>query len=133
MTDCDGPARPSLSCLQVALEPDQASLPCGPGHLLSPNDCRAAPVLPRRRVPAQSCPALLRPHGLLCPWDFPGEDTGEVAMSCSRFPDPGIAPASLASPTPAGLLYHWLPGKPICSPAHTLISLPSVSYPAARG
>ena len=37
----------------------------------------------------QSCPTLLRPHGLqptrlLCPWDFSGKNTGMVAISFSR-------------------------------------------------
>ena len=34
---------------------------------------------------------------LLCPWNFPGKNTGVVAM-----PDPGMEPVSLPSPAPAG-------------------------------
>ena len=121
MTDCDGPARPSLSCLQGPLEPDQASLPCGPGHLLSPNDCRAAPVLPRRRVPAQSCPALLGPRGLLCPRDFPGEDTGggcHVLLPVSRPGD--LTRVSCVSYTGRGFFTTGCPGSP-STPLHTLL------------
>ena len=37
---------------------------------------------------------------LLCPWDFPGKDTGMGLSfpSPGDLPDPGIEPASLASP-----------------------------------
>ena len=50
---------------------------------------------------AQSCPTLwfpgLQPTRLLCPWDFPGKNTGVVAISSSRAPSwPGTA-----SPSPA--------------------------------
>ena len=48
---------------------------------------------------AQSCWILLRPHGLqptrlLCPWDFPGKDTGVGLsfLSPRDLPDPGIEP-----------------------------------------
>ena len=43
----------------------------------------------------------LQPHGLgptrlLCPWDFPGKNTG---VDCHSIPDPGIELMSLVSPT----------------------------------
>ena len=46
----------------------------------------------------------LQPTRLLCPWSFPGKNTG----ACCRFPtpgdlpDPGMKPMSLASPPLAG-------------------------------
>ena len=44
----------------------------GKGHLTHPSRCYLV---------ARSCLTLLRPHGLqpsrlLCPWDFPGKNTG---------------------------------------------------------
>ena len=44
---------------------------------------------------------------LLCPWDFPGKNTG---VSChfllqEDLPDPGIKPVSLASPALAGRFF----------------------------
>ena len=46
----------------------------------------------------------LQPTRLLCPWSFPGKNTG----ACCRFPtpgdlpDPGMKPVSLTSPSVAG-------------------------------
>ena len=52
---------------------------------------------------AKLCPTLLGPHGLyptrlLCPWDFPGENTGVGCQSPSLedLPDPKIKPMSPA-------------------------------------
>ena len=50
-------------------------------------------------MPTQSRLTLLRPHGLLVHGIFQTRTLGWVAISSSRFPDPGIAPVSLASPT----------------------------------
>ena len=49
---------------------------------------------------AKSCPALLRPYGLqptrfLCPWDFPGKNTGVGCHFLLQGIDPGIEPRSL--------------------------------------
>ena len=55
----------------------------------------------------QSCPALCSPHGLwpvrlLCPWNFPGKNTGLGCHSYSRGSSPtGIEPGSLVSPASA--------------------------------
>ena len=69
-------------------------------------------------VLTQSC-VTLQPHGLyptrlLCPWDSPAKNTGadcHFLLQGNR-PDPGIEPASLASPalTSRFPLYHL--GKP---------------------
>ena len=43
-------------------------------------------------------------HQLLCPWDYPGKNTG-VGLpfpSPGDLPDPGIEPTSLRSPALAG-------------------------------
>ena len=52
----------------------------------------------------KSCPALLQPHGLqptrlLCPWDFPGKNTG---VGC-HFLLQGIFPTQGLNPC----LLHW--------------------------
>ena len=66
---------------------------------------------------AKSCPTLLWLHGLhpvrlLCPWDFPGKNTG---VSChfllqGNLPDPGIKPVSPA--LTSGFFTSVPPGKP---------------------
>ena len=47
---------------------------------------------------AKSCPTLCSPedcsHQVLCPWDFPGENTGVVCPG--DLPDSGIEPTSSA-------------------------------------
>ena len=53
------------------------------------------------------CPILLQPHGLqparpLCPWDFPGKNTG---VGCHA-PLQGIFPTHLSF-TGRQILYHW--------------------------
>ena len=68
----------------------------------------------------------LWPHGLyptrlLCPWDFPGKNTGVGShfllppRSFRDLPDPGIEHSSLASPVLAGGFFTTAPpGKPGC-------------------
>ena len=52
---------------------------------------------------------------LLCPWYFPGKDTGvgcHVLLQ-GELPEPGIKPPSLESPTEAGGFFTTPPpGKP---------------------
>ena len=70
---------------------------------------------------AQSC-LTLRPHGLkparlLCPWDFPGKNTGVGCHFLIQriFPTQKIKPVSPASPAVAGEFFTTAaPGKPIC-------------------
>ena len=56
----------------------------------------------------QSCPALVTPWCVVrqapfCPWNFPGENTGGVAISCcGDLPHTGIEAASPVSPALAG-------------------------------
>ena len=59
-------------------------------------------------------PRGLQPARLLCPWDFPGKNTGLGAISCSRGPSrPGDGTASLVPPALAGGLLTTAPrGKP---------------------
>ena len=85
------------------------------------SDTTEAPQQQQQHVKSlQSCPTLLQSHGLHparlhCPWDSPGNILKWVAMPSSRgFPDPGIEPASPASPVlqeDSLLLSHW--GSPI--------------------
>ena len=45
---------------------------------------------------------------LLCPWDFPGKNTGVSALLCpppGDLPNPGIEPVSLMSPASAGRFF----------------------------
>ena len=58
-----------------------------------------------------SCPTHVQPRGLwptrlLCPWDFPGKNTG---MGCHfllpKDPNPGIKPMSPESPAMAGRFF----------------------------
>ena len=66
----------------------------------------------------KSCPTLLWPHGLqparfLCPWDFPGKNTGvDCHLSSPGYlPDPEIKPMA---PALAGRFFTTeQPGKPI--------------------
>ena len=65
------------------------------------------------------CPTLrahgLQPARLLCPWNFPGENTGVGCHFASPgyLPDPGLEPASLVSPALAGGSFTAAPlGKP---------------------
>ena len=66
---------------------------------------------------AQSYPTLsgLQPARFLCPWDFPGKNTG---VGChfllqGDLPDPGIKPSSPVSPASAGGLFTTEPpGNP---------------------
>ena len=45
----------------------------------------------------------LQPPGLICPWDFPGKNTGELPLlTPGDLPDPGIEPESLAPPAGSG-------------------------------
>ena len=69
----------------------------------------------------QSCPTLCDlmdcspPTRLLCPWDFPGKNTGvHCHFSPPRIlPNPGIKPVSPASPALAdGFFTTVLPGQP---------------------
>ena len=62
-------------------------------------------------------PQGLQPTRLLCPWNFPGKNTGVVAMLYSRdLPEPGIKPKSLAFPALVGIIFTTVPpGKPIVS------------------
>ena len=65
---------------------------------------------------AQSCPTLCdpvdcSPTRLLCPWDFPGKNTGVdchfLLLRIVHLPDPGLKPES-----PARLFTTEPPGKP---------------------
>ena len=49
----------------------------------------------------------MEPARFLCPWDFPGKNTGVGYhfLLQGNLPDPGIEPESLASPTLAGRLF----------------------------
>ena len=49
-------------------------------------------------------PHGLQPTRLLCPWNFPGKNTGVGYhfLPQGNLPDPGIEPLSLASPSLAG-------------------------------
>ena len=50
----------------------------------------------------------------LCPWNFPGKDTGLPFPPPGDLPDPGIKPASLVSPALAGRFFTTAaPGKPL--------------------
>ena len=69
---------------------------------------------------AQVCPTLLRPHGLeptrlLCPWDFPGKNTGVgchfllqgiVPNSGTESPSPALAEGFFTTSTTMGLNIH---------------------------
>ena len=60
-------------------------------------------------------------HKLLCPWDFPGKNTGVDCFSSPEdLPDPGIKPASQThSPCIASRFFTIEPpGKPI-NPIHS--------------
>ena len=63
-------------------------------------------------VCAQLCPTL-QPHGLkparlLCPWDYPGKNTGVGCHALLQaLPDPGIGPMSPLSPALAGGFFCW--------------------------
>ena len=61
-----------------------------------------------------------QPSRLLCPWDFPGKNTGaDPFPPPGDLPNPGTAPMSLVSPELAGRFFTTVsPGKPniiICS------------------
>ena len=65
------------------------------------------------------CPSSLRPYGLqparlLCPWDFPGKNTGEGNhLLLQGSSDSGIRPTSLLSPALAGRFFTTEPpGEP---------------------
>ena len=59
----------------------------------------------------------LQPHGLeltrlLCPWDFPGKNTGvDCHFLLQDLPNPGIETVSLTSPTLAGEFFTTVPPK----------------------
>ena len=64
----------------------------------------------------QSCPTLCvpmdsGPHRLLCPGDFPGKNIGVGLpfLPAQDVPDPGIEPASLASPALADGFFTMTP------------------------
>ena len=68
--------------------------------------CVCAPLHPTL------CNSMAR---LLCPWDFPGKNTGGGLpfLSPGDLPNPEIKPASLASPAVAcGIFTTVPPGKP---------------------
>ena len=58
----------------------------------------------------------LQPASLLCPWDFPGKNTGvglHFLFQEIYLPNPGIEPTSLSSPPLAGGFFTISPpGKP---------------------
>jgi len=43
-------------------------------------------------------------HQALCPWNFSGKNTGVISYP-GAFPNPGIKPVSLSSPTLAGVFF----------------------------
>ena len=57
----------------------------------------------------QLCTTLYEPlqtTRLLCPWNFPGKNTGAVTTASYRdLPDPGIKPMSPMSPALAGRFF----------------------------
>ena len=56
-------------------------------------------------------PCGLQPTSLLCPWDFPGKNTGvDAFIPLGDLHDPGIESVSPVSP--ALLAYSLPPGKP---------------------
>ena len=55
------------------------------------------------------------PTRILCPWNFPGKNTGvgRHLLSLGHLPDPGVEPESLVSPTLAGGFFTTAPrGEP---------------------
>ena len=59
-------------------------------------------------VSNSSRPYGLQPTMLLCPWDFPGKNTGVGWLLCpppGDLPNPGIEPVSLMSPASAGRFF----------------------------
>ena len=74
-------------------------------------------------------PCGLLPSWLLCPWDFPGKNTGAGChfLLPGNLPNPGIEPMSPVSPELAGGFFTMAPpGKPIhtCTPACRLPFFP---------
>ena len=74
---------------------------------------------------AQPC-LTLQAHGLwpcrlLCPWDFPGKNTGAFS-SPGYLPDLGIKPESL------GLLHWQVDSLPPALPGKPLLQLPGIKY-----
>ena len=56
------------------------------------------------------CLVSLQPTSLLCPWDFPGKNTGLLFPSPGNLPNPGI---KLPSPALAGRFFTTEPqGSP---------------------
>ena len=80
-------------------------------------------------------PTLLPPHGvqparLLCPWNFPGKNSGVGYHypSPGDLPEPGIKPASRESPTLAGRFCTTEPpGRALLKALESALSL---SFPA---
>ena len=50
-------------------------------------------------------PYRLQPTRLLCPWNFPGKNTGVGSLFPGDLPNPGIEPTSLMSPALAGRFF----------------------------
>ena len=78
-----------------------------PPRLGSPSFAKGVYV----RVSQSGVPDPLRPHGLLCPWDFPGKNSGAGFHSFLQriFPSQGSNPGLLHC---RQILYHLRPGKP---------------------
>ena len=62
------------------------------------------------------CPTLLWSHGLLparflCPWDFPGKNSGMVSIAFSRRSSQPRG-RTCVSWSVRRILYHWAPEKP---------------------
>ena len=69
-------------------------------------------------VCSQSCPTFCNlmdcsPPDVLCPWNFPGKNTGVVAISFSRG---GIEPTSLAFPTLVCRFFTTVSSRPSLIP-----------------
>ena len=85
---------------------------------------------------AQSCPALLWPHGLyptqlLCPWDSPGKNTGLGFHFLLQgiFQAQGSNLHFLSLPCCRQILYHWATGE---APFHFVPKLTLVFTPVSR-
>ena len=77
---------------------------------------RCASSVPQPRPVLHPCE--LQPVKPLCPWNFPGKNIGVGLLpfpTTGHLPDPGIKPASPASPALAGRFFTTEPpGKPGC-------------------
>ena len=84
----------------------------------------------------KSCPTLLYPHGLqptrlLCPWDFPGKNTGVGCHLPFLFPgdrpNPGIKPMSPALQADFFFLFFFFTTEPPGKHLHTLLNIKQIT------